>query len=1187
VLAVRWLPSPAYGPFGYFITAVREGAVLLLQHSISTVFNPDTDGQKYVSCRLGLARMFPSKIVIIAPSLLTFPVISHPWRFDSTLQVTSGADSFLLTYPLEPSVLQFKYYHLLPASNTPELGLPVAAPLGNQSVETLDPDKARLFPYAYYLKSNEIWRFSVVTGRSSLFLSVSEGQVMVRNFALTFRPHTVTDKLQFLIMKDVKGKRIATILSALQGQTTQTLYTCHDAVLLGPEDQTSSLLLLLSEAQDSVTALDLASGTEKAAFMLEGRLLKAAWTPLASGFAVLYETLSDHSLVLSRSAISNNPLDIQLDPKLRFRLRLEERVSVLSWHRTYLKLCLGTSQRISVLDHNLSPLCEVQHAQPTHVTSLLWLGNTVLLTAQGGLYYCYNKGKVKLATMPQDSVLIHAAIDRVTLLRSEEEVLVRPMLLLEPLLLNYLSLPARSPALIHHFIEKLDTSLISEALISALNREKLYSAAVHLIETYNLPQVSLRCKAEAYLGARRLEGLWKLLEVTDNERESLRRGGAELQVLTQLLERLEALGQISKVATVYERLQLDVQFAMLVKHTLPHNEAVSGGNPYLHMLDRQGEPMELRARSLTDFAQIAQQFQDKPLASKPIPIKRTQRGFKESAFVLKTLDNIEIHPISGDSFTQWIGFDSVHEPGLAPAEGKEGFQEAPGFAEEPQEVKLLAYFHCDEGTGECLGDIVTGKGWTISATQWLGQLEDGLPLDYEDKWGKAAPPSYALDCQAPIVLSGLALPKTFTIELWFSLRPDASGFLLALDSVELPVSGSALLPSSLFQPSEDREVEAVLSPQLWTHLTLLSDAGQWMLFLNAKLALQRAAPGQATFDTLRLGPLPAKFTEIRLWSGAKSLVELRENLKCPLDIVNERKKKAWSGMTIKKAGSTGAPAQGGLKLAPPGGKKLGLLAPPSKPSPPPEPKTEAQPRVEVALDVEPRLEEVNSALEAGDYAEALLAINRKLRQLGDQLTRADDSEVSSLQPLLETSVAYRLALTLTLRVDTERQQASLEAQQRAAELGNLLIQVKTRPKHRRMFAQLALELNINAGNYGIALKVADQLLNSKGLCPTQIESISTQKTLCQANESRDKGLLACPCPSCQAPLPAGAISKKCAGCRALLRFCYLTFVPIAVGNALSCPVCTAVYIVAEGRTAGDLCAYCGLARLAAGFPASS
>lgn len=125
--------------------------------------------------------MFPSKIVTIAPSLLTFPVSTYPWRFDSTLQVTSGADSFLLTYPLKPSVQQAKYYCLLPASNTPELGLPVAAPLGNHSVEALDPDKARLFPYVYYLKSNEIWRFSVVTGRSRVFLSVSEGQVMVRN----------------------------------------------------------------------------------------------------------------------------------------------------------------------------------------------------------------------------------------------------------------------------------------------------------------------------------------------------------------------------------------------------------------------------------------------------------------------------------------------------------------------------------------------------------------------------------------------------------------------------------------------------------------------------------------------------------------------------------------------------------------------------------------------------------------------------------------------------------------------------------------------------------------------------------------------------------------------------------------------------------------------------------------------
>jgi len=46
VLATRWLPSPAYSSFGYFLAAVREGVVILLQHSISTVFNPDTDGQK-------------------------------------------------------------------------------------------------------------------------------------------------------------------------------------------------------------------------------------------------------------------------------------------------------------------------------------------------------------------------------------------------------------------------------------------------------------------------------------------------------------------------------------------------------------------------------------------------------------------------------------------------------------------------------------------------------------------------------------------------------------------------------------------------------------------------------------------------------------------------------------------------------------------------------------------------------------------------------------------------------------------------------------------------------------------------------------------------------------------------------------------------------------------------------------
>jgi hypothetical protein len=654
----------------------------------------------------------------------------------------------------------------------------------------------------------------------------------------------------------------------------------------------------------------------------------------------------------------------------------------------------------------------------------------------------------------------------------------------------------------------------------------------------------------------------------------------------------------------------DSELAILMRETMEPGRSLHLPNPYIHLLTTPfGTPLPLAPRSTYDLAQISQEFRDRSIVPEPSVIKKATLGYKESAFILKTNEDFDVYPISADTYSQWVGFRAVQEPGFGTRDiqpEKEGFPVMgnEGFSEEPEERKLLLYLRLDEGQGETVADIVSGKTWPVPSSIWLEQLEDGQPLDYEDKWGKAASPSFSINCSEPgLLFTGLTVSRAFTLEFWVYFPSETDGNLFSIATLNFPLRGNAFAEDSGMMKTDQSECGSSFPIQTWMHLTPQAESTAWRLLLNTKLAFVCSPPKKLVFDSLKIGPFAGKVTELRIWSGSRSLSDLQENYKCPLDILSEKKKKAWSGITIKKAVSaastTPAPTSLGLKIAPPGNRKFSLLLPPPSKvgtsTNVQEVKTEDEGTSVVvkpaesggekptsALDLDAETKEMMDYIDTKDYAEALLAVNKKLRSLAESIAQADISSLSNLQPQLQYCVSYKLALSLLLRIQSERSQSTREAQQRCAELCNLLIQLKIRPKHRIDFCLIALELNVRAGNYGIAGKIADQLMVGKTqLSDSQLQAISAEKTVCQANENRDNALMPCPCPKCGKMLPAGGISKRCGVCKSTLKICYLSYALVVEEDASQCPVCNAVYRL-ESKGIGEKCGFCGLTKVKSG-----
>ncbi len=285
---------------------------------------------------------------------------------------------------------------------------------------------------------------------------------------------------------------------------------------------------------------------------------------------------------------------------------------------------------------------------------------------------------------------------------------------------------------------------------------------------------------------------------------------------------------------------------------------------------------------------------------------------------------------------------------------------------------VIIYWRCDEGKGTALENILGNnlngalefRGGDASDEIWV-PLEDGDPIELEDKWGKKCPPQFAISFKNDY--NSVKCPKKnwypgslskFTIELW--LRPKSENglilevgqgnFVLTFSNSELALqmknstiplkqeknenaqSGDMDDDGSVVDRDADEEANKIKS-NFWNHISVVYDNSQQkklLVYLNCILVGSSEAnlPNDLFRDqilTLGKEKLHAELTEFRFWTSALSLSEIKEQYRMPLEIVYEKKKeiKVRFKAVNKNGPGIGLP-QPGIGLPQPG---IGLPQP--------------------------------------------------------------------------------------------------------------------------------------------------------------------------------------------------------------------------------------------------------------------
>lgn len=108
----------------------------------------------------------------------------------------------------------------------------------------------------------------------------------------------------------------------------------------------------------------------------------------------------------------------------------------------------------------------------------------------------------------------------------------------------------------------------------------------------------------------------------------------------------------------------------------------------------------------------------------------------------------------------------------------------------------IVYLRCDEGRGlnlenlanQNIGGLIEFKGGVAPSENYWIPIEDGDPVELEDKWGKRCPPQFAISLKQEQTNIKIIKKNWFTgpvinfsIELW--IRPkNSSGTIIEIGS---------------------------------------------------------------------------------------------------------------------------------------------------------------------------------------------------------------------------------------------------------------------------------------------------------------------------------------------------------------------------------------------------------------------
>jgi hypothetical protein len=723
-------------------------------------------------------------------------------------------------------------------------------------------------------------------------------------------------------------------------------------------------MLVLAEDGESLLLYALDSFKEpEGAFYLNAPCEAIYWTPIEEGSAVLYYIQKDRKLCFSQSKTTGRLEDVSASDQFSFKLDFEETVTQCLWNGD--KVAVATSMRVLILDADLKLLKAVKAV----AVSLCWCGSCLFFSTGLRVLYCTLKSPVECVLHCEKEAVIAGVLpDRLILAQNGSVFTTRPLLLTEPLIKAVLEDPEVDLSALVRAATLMETPLVSDGLISALLVHKQVKPAWHLLQSPSqMPHLSLILRVRTMWFLKKYAAIIEILtqHVTSDAVDAVHDYNYKLErkLMEKLAPQLERVGQLQLAGRCYA---LTRNFEELLRLVLQLGSLTAEEHSDLAV--RLGQGSVVKVPKVSEVITLDRcELENLPISEVADLLERRKAGYGETLFLVETTAHEELCTPVAENLGQFLGYSSLfnadfneaaqHKAYIPPMtinrptgqrgaiDGSAGKfpQEIAEAAELTEEEILVAYLHCDEGRGPTISDVVTGKTWDVDPEIWGDQILDGEPLEREDKWGKAAPPAYALEtssnCKLSLVdLSDRAITP-FCIEAWVRpYSPDGTLFTFLPNKLVLSV-----LNLRLYVHDRSIPLEAAVTLQTWQHIALSYEDQRVSLYLNGALVstIEEQMPG---FSDLVVGEgYEGSFTEVRIWKKPRTQAELAENMHGPLEILSEKRKKKWAAIKISKTSNAiGGKLAHPSKLNPlakpplpgpaPAGPRLGLLKPPGPPS---------------------------------------------------------------------------------------------------------------------------------------------------------------------------------------------------------------------------------------------------------------
>lgn len=306
-------------------------------------------------------RNLPAKIRIISQSLFSIPsdLISAIPKQEFRCLSSMSNNTILSMWPSH-SVKYVFHLSLINSQRTSD-GSPIFSSLTQQSIDSLIPSP-NSFPAAFFfISNNEILEYSILEGKTSTLSSSATESSLYLN--LDVRPRSGGNPIDILVSKESKGSKSLQLIRKKGDDVINKIYPGIAGVILGEENAIGENLIIVAEDRSTVSLFYL-DDEEFMTFSLNMKIKNAYWTPLQYGFSVLYETLHEHSLRLSKSVRTGRTEDVDLSEKDVYKLDYDEILTCLKWHTINNKLALGTSKRIIILDSDLQMIEQCNLERP-------------------------------------------------------------------------------------------------------------------------------------------------------------------------------------------------------------------------------------------------------------------------------------------------------------------------------------------------------------------------------------------------------------------------------------------------------------------------------------------------------------------------------------------------------------------------------------------------------------------------------------------------------------------------------------------------------------------------------------------------------------------------------------------------------------------------------------------------------